>query len=136
MVLRGLVLNAAGHLWSIDLPPLAERDLGAQTGAAVQADDRTRWTLLHGSSRAVLPGLIGELTSVELFIHDSMHTGRNVSFELNLIWPALSSGGAALVDDVDRNGAFDRFTRARPNTPSFVFCADDGRALCGCLIKP
>ncbi len=135
-ILRALALNGAGHLWSIDLPPLLERELSTQTGAAVNARDRVRWTLLSGSSRRVLPGLVRKLARVDLFIHDSMHTGRNVKFELDRIWPALADGGAVLVDDVERNAAFGRFVRAHPEAASFLRRADDTRALFGCLLKP
>jgi hypothetical protein len=135
-ILRALALNGAGHLWSIDLPPLLESELGRQTGAAVSVDDRVRWTLLRGSTRRLLPGLVRTLTRVDLFIHDSIHTGRNVGFELDRIWPALADGGAALVDDVQRNAAFGRLARDHPDTASFLRRADDGRALFGCLLKP
>jgi Methyltransferase domain len=101
----------------------------------VNAADRVRWTLLSGSSRRLLPGLVRELTHVDLFVHDSMHTGRNVSFELDRIWPALADGGAALVDDVQQNAAFGRFVRSHPDATSFLHRADDGGALFGILLK-
>jgi hypothetical protein len=89
-----------------------------------------------GSSRRLLSGLVAGLPHVDLFLHDSMHTTRNVRFELDVIWPALAPGGAALIDDVERNRAFGVFTRAHPEAAAVVFSADDGRALFGCLLKP
>jgi hypothetical protein len=135
-VLRALADNGGGHLWSIDLPPLTARGLAVQTGMAVDVADRPHWTMLRGSSRKLLPGLVGTLGRIDLFVHDSMHTGRNVSFELDHVWPVLATGGVAIVDDADRNAAFGDFARAHPNAPSFVFRADDGRALFGCVLKP
>jgi hypothetical protein len=133
-VLRVLQKNG-GHLWSIDLPPLAERSLSRETGIAVSEAESTHWTLLRGSTRRLLPSLVGELGTVDLFIHDSMHTGRNVGFELGCVWPALRPGGAAVVDDIDRNAAFGQFGAGHPNSVALPIAADDGRALFGCLVK-
>lgn len=134
-MLRALARNRAGHLWSIDLPPLLEHELGSETGLAVNGEDRTRWTLIHGSTRRVLPPLLRRLGPVDLFVHDSMHTGRNVSFELETVWPALRAGGAVLADDVERSAAFGEFAREHPRAASFIERADDGRALFGVLLK-
>jgi predicted O-methyltransferase YrrM len=134
-MLRALERNGAGRLWSIDLPPLVEHELGSETGIAVGPRDRDRWTLINGSARRVLPGLLRGLPGVDLFVHDSMHTGRNVSFELNTIWPALRDGGAVLADDIERNAAFGEFARAHPEATAFVQRADDGKALFGMLLK-
>ena len=135
-VLEGLERNGAGHLWSVDLPPLLERRLAEETGAAVTAELRGRWTLIRGSSRHVLPRLLDELGHVGLFVHDSMHTTRNVTFELECVWPALAPGGVTLVDDVQRNRAFGRFIDARPNLGAIVCAAEDGQALLGAVVKP
>jgi predicted O-methyltransferase YrrM len=135
-LLRALARNGSGHLWSIDLPPLAEHELSQETGAAVTSRDAARWTLLCGSSRKLLPGLIRSLETVDLFVHDSMHTGRNVDFELRQVWPALAEGGAALVDDVHRNATFGTFAHEHREATSLVSRSDDGGALFGCLVKP
>jgi hypothetical protein len=135
-VLRALAENDSGHLFSIDLPPLAESGLRVQTGAAIRSEDTARWTLLKGSSRSMLPRLIHEVRRVDLFVHDSMHTTRNVRFELEQVWPVLASGGVMLADDVERNQGFQLFTTAHPDCRSFVLRADDHRALFGCVVKP
>jgi predicted O-methyltransferase YrrM len=135
LMLEGLERNGRGRLWSIDLPPLIDGDLGKETACAVEEAQRRRWTLLKGSSRRLLPGLVAGLPDVDLFVHDSMHTTRNVRFELDVIWPALAPGGAAVIDDVERNRAFAAFTRAHLDARAVLFSADDGRALFGCLLK-
>jgi len=136
LILDGLERNGRGRLWSIDLPPLIESDLASETGCAVAQDQRERWTLLSGSSRRLLPALVGGLPCISLFVHDSMHTTRNVSFELNTVWPALAPGGVALIDDVERSRGFAKFTTDHPHAAAVLFSADDGMALFGCLIKP
>jgi predicted O-methyltransferase YrrM len=138
IVLEGLEANGDGRLWSVDVPPLLRSELADETGSAVDAQHRRRWTLLRGSSRRMLPGLVAGLAPapVDLFLHDSMHTTRNVGFELAQVWPALAPGGVVLADDIESNRAFGTFARQHPEAEALVFEADDGRALFGCLRKP
>lgn len=135
-LLDALQRNSGGHLWSVDLPPLLERDLARESAAAVPKHLHDRWTLVQGSSRRVLPGLVPRLGAIELFVHDSMHTTRNVLFELECVWPALAPGAAVLIDDVEKNTAMSQFLRARPGIPSMICRSEDGEVLIGCLIKP
>jgi Methyltransferase domain len=136
VLLEAFDRNGDGHLWSVDLPPLLERGLAAQCGAAVTPRLHDRWTLVAGSSRHVLPTLLPAIGRLDLFVHDSMHTTRNVTFELARVWPVLTSGGAVLVDDVERNHGLERFLVARPGLDAMVSSAEDGGALIGCVIKP
>jgi hypothetical protein len=135
VLLEALERNGGGHLWSIDLPPLLEREFAEQTGSAVPERLRKRWTLLYGSSRRRLPGLVADLGQIDLFLHDSMHTARNLRFELDRVWPALAPGGAALIDDVEKNAATGEFLQAHPGTPSVIARSADGEVLIGCLVK-
>lgn len=134
-MLEALHRNGAGHLWSIDLPPLIDAGLEAQTAAAVDERSRLRWSFIRGSSRRRLPALLGELGSIDLFVHDSMHTDRNVRFELAAAWRAVRPGGALLVDDVEQSGAFAAFTSATAGQRSVVGRAADGSALIGAIVK-
>ena len=135
-LLEALERNGGGRLWSVDLPPLLEHRLAKETAVAVPQDLYERWTLISGSSRRVLPSLVAELGTVDLFVHDSMHTTRNVLFELECVWPVLSPGGAVVIDDVERNGAMGQFLQTHPQTPSMICASADGEALIGCLVKP
>ena len=110
-VLEALEQNGTGHLSSIDLPP-PERVWQKQVGIAVGGRYKSRWTYIKGSSRRRLPKLLSELGQIDLFIHDSLHSQRNVLFELEQVWSAIKPGGAIVVDDVDVNSAFQVFTRA------------------------
>ena len=91
LLLEALADNGGGRLWSIDLPPLLEHPPVRSGPRAGPPSDR--WTLLRGSSRRMLGGLVAGLGRIELFVHDSMHTTRNVRFELERVWPALARGG-------------------------------------------
>lgn len=136
VILEALERNGHGTLWSIDLPPLVNRELSAETAAAVPPALRHRWKLLLGSSRRRLPSLISQLPRVDLFVHDSMHTTRNVSFELDQAWKALRRGGAILVDDVERNRATAEFLQSHTDALGVICKAADERALIGVLLKP
>ena len=109
VILECLQRNGAGHLWSVDLPAV-DPVLHHEIGIAVPDDLRSRWTYVEGTSRRRLPGLVRELQRVDLFVHDSLHTGRNTCFELDTVWPALAPGGVVVVDDIDHSLGFSRFT--------------------------
>jgi hypothetical protein len=118
-VLEALERNGSGHLWSIDLPPPA-RNWRKQIGIAVGKRQTHRWSYIQGSSRGQLPALLARLGRVDLFIHDSLHTERNVRFELDRIWDCLKRPGAIVVDDVDGNWGFQSFRAANSGLRSAV----------------
>jgi hypothetical protein len=109
-ILEALEQNGAGYLYSIDRPTL-DPAMRQRIGIAVPEKLRHRWELIAGSSRRYLPGLLARLGTVDLFIHDSLHTERNVRFELDLAWAALRPGGVMVIDDIDSNGGFGSFCR-------------------------
>jgi SAM-dependent methyltransferase len=114
VILEALNRNGSGRLWSIDLAAV-DPALHHEIGIAVPEDLRSRWTYVAGTSRSRLPQLVRELRQVDLFVHDSLHTARNMCFELDTIWRALPPGGAAVVDDIDHSLGFRRFLdRAAP----------------------
>jgi hypothetical protein len=125
-ILEALERNGEGELHSIDLPPL-DPAMRAQIGIAVDERLRDRWTLHEGSSRRVLPGLLKSLGGIDLFVHDSRHTERNVRFELDRAWAMLRPGGAIVVDDIDSNWGFESFRREHPGNTSFVCNAEPVR---------
>ncbi|HEX4527317.1 MAG TPA: class I SAM-dependent methyltransferase [Gaiellaceae bacterium] len=133
IILERLERNGSGHLWSIDLPA-PDAKLHGQIGVAVSQGLRDRWSYLSGSSRQLLPSLLAELGEIELFVHDSSHTRRNVSFELEAVWPALGHG-VLLADDVHRSDAFGSFISAHSDARTAVARADDGKALFGIAIN-
>jgi hypothetical protein len=135
VILEALDRTGDGRLWSIDLPPLIEHRLEDETAAAVPREHRRRWTYVRGSSRRRLPQLLDRIGPIELFVHDSMHTRRNVLFELEHASRALVAGGAVLVDDVDMNEGVRRFTAAT-GQPAVIGRSDDGARLIAVLRKP
>jgi methyltransferase family protein len=129
-ILEALERSRRGHLWSIDRPPL-DRRLHAEIGAVGPAHLRGKWTLLHGTSRRKLPDLLRRIAPIDLFVHDSLHTERNLRFELTKAWGAMGGQGVLVADDIDRNAAFRRFVQAPLGLESLVAPADDGRSCFG-----
>lgn len=118
-ILEALKINGAGALWSIDLPYLQPKRQD-EVGIAVAETLRKRWMLIRGSSRQRLPPLLAQLGTIDLFVHDSLHSERNVRFELEKAWAKLKPGGAIVVDDIDSNSAFRFFQQAFPDHFSLV----------------
>jgi methyltransferase family protein len=134
VILEGLDRNGSGHLWSIDLPAV-DPALHPEIGVAVPRDRRSRWTYVEGTSRHRLGKLLANVQGIDLFVHDSLHTARNLQFELGSVWPELRPGGAVVVDDVDHSLGFLAFIRN--SRPGVVFTADKvlGQGLWGTAIK-
>lgn len=135
IILEGLERNEAGGLWSVDLPAV-DSALHPEIGIAVPANLRSRWRYVPGTSRDRLPSLLRELAEIDLFVHDSLHTGRNVLFELETAWPFLRAGAAAVVDDIDHSLAFGVFTRHARTAGQLAAHHVTGDGLWGIAVKP
>jgi hypothetical protein len=131
IVLEALAENGRGHLWSVDLPHPFEQRLHSQTGIAVPDRLRTRWTYVEGSSRRRLPHLVKELGTVDVFVHDSLHTARNTRFEMERIAGVLAPGGVMLVDDISTHQGFGPWTRVPDLADSLVCPSADREGLFG-----
>jgi len=112
-ILRAMHENGHGTLFSVDLPPL-RRHYKKFWGIAVPGGLRGRWRLRRGISASVLPGLLEEIPTVDLFVHDSLHTHRNMRSEFDAVWPRLRNGALLLADDVERNHAFGELRQKGP----------------------
>jgi predicted O-methyltransferase YrrM len=112
-VLKALEENGRGVLHSVDLPPL-RREYERFWGITVDGSLKERWKLHRGAGGRVLPQLLNELETVDLFVHDSLHTYRNMRREFELVWPRLRAGGALVADDVERNRAFGELRQKSP----------------------
>jgi hypothetical protein len=132
--LQALAVNNKGTLFSIDLPPLSP-DADEHVGAFIPPQLRGRWRLKRGPTKRILPSLLPPITEVDLFVHDSLHTYHNMSFEFESIWGYLRPGGVLVADDVGLNDAFRDF--AGKVIPAFcaVVNQKDKDALFGILVK-
>jgi predicted O-methyltransferase YrrM len=134
-ILQALHCNSEGHLHSVDLPPL-HHDADRFVGRFIPESLRSRWTLHRGSSRRLLAPLVKSLGNVDLFIHDSLHTYRNMTMEMNLAWHSMRPGGVLIADDVQANRAFQDLAESARTACSVVFNEKQKAALCGLMVKP
>jgi hypothetical protein len=80
----------------------------------------------------MLPPLLPRLDDLSLFIHDSQHTYRNISWELRTVTPHLTRPAAVLVDDTAGNRAFEHWVeRERPAFSAVVETEMVGVAVLG-----
>ncbi len=120
-ILSALEHNSKGHLYSIDLDAPSILPPGKETGWIVPGDLRDRWTLLLGDAKDLLPELLDDLGSFEMFLHDSNHSYNHMMWEFRVAWRALASGGLLLTDDVFWNESFFDFAKLVRETPHPLF---------------
>jgi methyltransferase family protein len=123
--LAGLRRNRRGALHSVDLPQpqtgptlspgesIVSVPPGRSSGWAIPEPYLTGWDLRLGPSQELLPPLVATLPSVDVFLHDSHHTPRHLTFELETIRSKLKPGSIVLADNTKWTGAaFPRFARS------------------------
>ncbi len=134
VILEALSRTGPGtRLWSVDLPSM-DPTLHHEIGAAVPCHLRSRWTYIKGTARRRLPSLLADLRPIDLFVHDSSHTERNLRFELEQAWGAIERG-VIVADDVHQSPAFARFAQRLDRGAWLVADADDGGARFGVALK-
>jgi predicted O-methyltransferase YrrM len=133
-ILTALRRNDFGHLWSIDLPPLAH-GWGAEKALRIDESLARRWTFVRGASRRRLPDVVARTNGIDVFVHDSLHTESNMTAEFNAVWPALVQGGVLFADDIGGNSAFRKF--ADKVEATVVIGREENKStLFGALVKP
>jgi predicted O-methyltransferase YrrM len=115
-LLQALEDNGAGRLLSFDLPDAADAldvrlPAGREPGWLVPDRLRRRFELVLGDTRTTLRPRLAAEPPVDLFLHDSLHTTRQMLFEYRAAWRRLRPGGLLLSDDVSWNRAFWAFTK-------------------------
>jgi predicted O-methyltransferase YrrM len=110
-ILLALQTNGEGTLYSIGLDDPAYLPAGKPLGWVVPQELRSKWKLLVGDSRAILPRLLDDLGCTDVFIHDSLHTYEHMFWEFRQAYPHLRSGGLLVSDDARWNLAFPEFAR-------------------------
>ena len=117
-LLQALKVNGGGKLYSIDRAP-AQPNAEKFVGTLIPADLRDNWHLYRGRSLKILPGLLSKLKKIDIFMHDSRHTYKNMSSEFQLVAPYLAEKSILMSDDVNRNVAFQEWIEySKPD-----FCA-------------
>jgi predicted O-methyltransferase YrrM len=108
-ILLALQKNGRGTLYSVGLNDPQYLPAGKPLGWVVPELLKSRWNLLIGDSCALLPSLLAKLGTIDLFIHDSLHTYDHMLWEYRTAFPYLRPGGLLFSDDAAWNPAFSEF---------------------------
>jgi len=110
-LLSALRANNRGTLYSIGLDDPEYLPVGKSLGWIVPEDLRSRWKLMVGDARDLLPKLLADVASIDVFIHDSLHTYEHMLWEYRSAYSHLREGGLLVSDDAMWNSAFPEFAR-------------------------
>ena len=125
-ILKALQDNSDGKLYSIEIhgktmlkPMVGTKEVTPQEkdiGWVIPNSLRNRWQLIMGSSGEKLQPLLDNLKSIDVFLHDSLHTYENMLFEFHTAWPYIRKGGFLMSDDVGFNDSFTEFAKETNST--------------------
>lgn len=101
-VLDALRQNDSGHLYSVELPSL-HRGYRDQVGDKVPEFLRNRWTLMFGPSAVAMPRVLAEISSLDVFIHDSGANYDNQMKEFELALAQMRPGGVLIAGQLNSN---------------------------------
>jgi len=110
-----------GRLYSIDIPAIFDPNDAAWTqagtvyGVAIPEGKSSGWIVPDiyrdrfesrvGDAKELLPKLLEQFDTIDLFFHDSDHTYNHMMFEFEQVRPKLAPGGVILADDVSWNAS-------------------------------
>lgn len=147
LILNAIARNGSGRLYSIDLPTYETSGRvnadgrwdgsfvasPSAVGDLVDSELRAAWDLRLGDAKELLPALLGELGSIDLFFHDSEHSYQHMMFEYRLAWSHLNDGGWLLTDDItwspQTRAAWAEFTASCAARPYRFFGYDGNRGM-------
>ncbi len=126
-ILKALEDNGVGILHSIDsiFRPWQTKEM---IGKVIPENLKNRWHLILGKSSKKLQNLFNEIDDVDIFIHDSSHTYKNMMFEFNIALLKISKNGIIISDDILANDAFYDFTNKK-NLKNYLIKVDEGVGL-------
>ncbi len=108
-ILLALQKNERGALHSVGMNDPQYLPDGKPLGWIVPESLRSRWKLLVGDARDLLPSLLAQLRTIDIFIHDSLHTYDHMLWEYRTAFPYLRPGGLLVSDDAAWNSAFPEY---------------------------
>lgn len=127
-ILLALPLNAKRGLHVIDFPTM-EQDADKSVWMLTPAELRERWHILWGFSRTWLHRLLASVDIVDILVHDSLHTYRNMQRELGTISGRLVHPSHLLADDIQDSPAFHEWVEECRPAPSLVVAEAQKQAL-------
>ena len=104
-------------------------------GNAIPQNLRKKWKLVVGSSVAKLEEILRSKKTIDVFLHDSLHTYKNMLFEYNMSWPFIKKNGFLISDDVSENNAFLDFYSIVNSSPILMTDNQDEEIFLGVIRK-
>ena len=104
-------------------------------GNAIPGKIQDRWKLIIGSSSEKLGELFQSLEKVDIFLHDSLHTYKNMLLEFQTSWPFIKNSGFLLSDDIIDNNAFLKFYSTNKGHPILLENTENGKITMGIIRK-
>ncbi len=96
--------NKSGRVYSIDLPGVGMPGLyGLYPGWIVPEKFNGKWSPVYGKSDKRLIPLLNSIGQVDIFLHDSEHSYRNMLFKFSSAPKFMKDGSLVLSDDVRSN---------------------------------
>jgi len=106
-ILSALSKNGDGNLVSIEIQSPHKHEYGS----LIPNNLRQRWSLRVEQDKPVLPDLLDVMKNIDFFLHDSNHSYKQMTWEYELAWRYLKSGGCLASHDVVTTSAFGDFQR-------------------------
>ncbi len=97
MILSALNKNGRGRLISTEIKKYTFE--GPKIGILLSSIDRSRWTLVVGKPQENLDKALGMVEKINIFIHDSDHSYKNMMFEYRRAYSKMK-GGLMMSDDI------------------------------------
>jgi hypothetical protein len=105
-MLHAMKLNKHGNLYSVDSKEYFNAEYfnlpkGTPIGGMIPKHlYNGNWALLDGGSERDLRPLLDRIGIIDIFIHDSLHTEKNMKMEMETAWEHLKPGGVMLCHDI------------------------------------
>ena len=125
-ILAAIRNNKKGKLYTIDKPAFEDEytanpyldeekrffslPKGHQPGYLVPDFLKENWKLILGTSEEKLPSLLKKLGNIDIFLHDSLHTYENMSFEFETAIEYIAPRGVIFADNINWNNSFYDFS--------------------------
>jgi len=132
-ILQALYENKSGTLYSID-SEFRPWESELMIGSAIPDELKTHWKFVKGSSTEKLKDTLESVGKIDIFLHDSMHTYKNMIFEFESAWPYIKNNGFLLSDDILENNSFLEFYTSK-NLKPFLLSSLDQKHMFGILKK-
>lgn len=98
--------NGHGLMYGIELPDSIKK---FEFGYLIPEEYREQWVCELGDSKNVLPELLNEVDSVDVFLHDSLHSRDHMQWEYSAVYPKISNGGVLASHDVLMNNVYQKY---------------------------